>query len=420
MHPRQSWVEPGVRRRTEGSAISRREFLGKVGSGAALGALLAACGSSSGSPSSGGQSGAVPLARPDHPVRWPIFPGNRPIASGLQPEKNATLQIYNWVAYLNESLVKDFCRKYKCSYSLTTFDTMQDATAKLATGELKFDVFFPTLDVLGGLIDTKMLRPLNHSYIPNIANTWPGYRDPFYDLGWQYTVPYTIWTTGMAWRKDKVPLAPSWAMPWQGAAYKGRVAVLDSYREVIVLALLKNGVFSVNSGNSAQLQAAASALQELSKLTDVRIDNNDYTEIPDGNTWIHEAWSGDIAAAPYYMPKNKVHFVGYWYPPNGKGPVGNDCICVMANAAHPVLAHLFLNYMLDNANAFDNYSYTAYMQPLTAMTPQRLVAEGLLPESLTSTVVLPSYFNRGQIELELSPSVNAEWLQIWDQFSKGL
>ena len=64
---------------------------------------------------------------------------------------------------------------------------------------------------------------------------------PFYDQGWQYTTPYSIYTTGMAWRKDKVNLTPSWNMPWQGAPYKGKVAILDDYREGISLALLRAG-----------------------------------------------------------------------------------------------------------------------------------------------------------------------------------
>ena len=41
------------------------------------------------------------------------------------------------------------------------------------------------------------------------------------------------------------------------------------------------------------------------------------------------------------------------------------------------------------------------MQPLNAVTPQRLVKEQILPPSLMSTVVLPSYFRRGVMELQL-------------------
>jgi len=87
---------------------------------------------------------------------------------------------------------------------VTTFENMDAALAKLRSGQLNFDVFFPTIDVMGQLAYGKMIQPLNHSYIPNIAQAWPDFTNPFYDGKWQYTVPYTIYTTGMAWRKDHV------------------------------------------------------------------------------------------------------------------------------------------------------------------------------------------------------------------------
>jgi len=358
-------------------------------------------------------------------VKWPLFSGNEPIKSGLAPEKGATLQIYNWVAYINESVVKNFCKKYQCKYQITTFNTMEEAIAKLASGQLKFDIFFPTIDEIGPLVEEKLMRPLNHSYIPNIANAWPDYQNPFYDQGWQYSVPYTIYTTGMAWRKDHVPenpytMANPWAMPWQ-SKYKGKVAILDDYREGLSLALMKNGIFDLNTTSASQIAAAGQQLRDLQSLVSVRIDNNDYTDVPSGKTWIHEAWSGDIAAAPAYLPKGTpVDVVGYWFPANGKGPVNNDLITVLAGGQNPVLAHLFQNYLLDSDNAIENYSYTGYMQPLTAITPQRLVAEKLLPTSLMSTVVLPSYFRRGVLELELPAQANLAWEQTWNSFSKGL
>ena len=75
----------------------------------------------------------------------------------------------------------------------------------------------------------------------------------------------------------------------------------------------------------------------------MHIDNNDYTQIPSGQIWIHHAWSGDIAAAQYYMPKGvNVDVIGYWFPPDGRGPVANDTIAVLKGAPNPVLAHLFL------------------------------------------------------------------------------
>ena len=48
------------------------------------------------------------------------------------------------------------------------------------------------------------------------------------------------------------------------------------------------------------------------------------------------------------------------------------------------------------------------------------MAEGILPPSLTSTVVLPSYFDNGLRELELAPAVDAQWKQDWLRVSGGV
>jgi spermidine/putrescine transport system substrate-binding protein len=407
--------------------VSRRGFLRtSAGAGALLGSgglasLLAACSSSSGPGGPTGlTSGGIPLPRPNHPVTWPMFADNKPIKSGLPPEQNATLRIFNWVAYLNPQSMKDFGKKYNCKVELTTFQNMDDAMSKLRSGQLNFDIFFPTVDVMGEPVYEKLIQPLNHSYIPNISQAWPDFTNPFYDGKWQYTVPYTIYTTGISWRKDFVhenpyAMANAWAMPWQ-AKYKNKVAILDDARESISLGLMKNGIFDLNTTSASQIAAAGQQLLDLAHLVNVHIDVNDYTEIPDGQMWIHHAWSGDMAAAQQYMPKGTpVEVVGYWFPPDGKGPVGNDTITVLRNAQNPVLAHLFQNYMLDLNNVLTNISFNGYMQPINGVTPQRLVKEGLLPPSLMSTVVLPSYFRRGVMQLQIPVAANQLWEQAWLQ-----
>ena len=103
------------------------------------------------------------------------------------------------------------------------------------------------------------------------------------------------------------------------------------------------------------------------------------------------------------MPKGvPVNVVGYWFPTDGKGPVANDTNVVLRSATNPVLAHMFLDYILDLPNVLENISFNGYMQPLTGVTPQVLVKEQILPPSLLSTVVLPSYFRRGVAQLQLA------------------
>src|SRR5437763_4163020 len=133
-------------RRSFGAELSRRPFL-KRSAGAAFAlsgavALPAACGKGTPAPigSGGGGGTASPsassgllLARPDHPVKWPIFPDNQPIGDGLQPEQNATLKLYNWSDYIYKKVINDFGRKYNCKVELSTFNTMDEAIAKIRT-----------------------------------------------------------------------------------------------------------------------------------------------------------------------------------------------------------------------------------------------------------------------------------------------
>jgi spermidine/putrescine transport system substrate-binding protein len=418
-HPREGWQGHGAPRK-----LTRRSFLG--GSAAALAALgsaplLSACSSALAG------TGTVPLPRPDNPVKWPVFGKNTAIASNLPIEEGATLQVYTWVAYINQDVVNSFAKKFKCKVQITTFNTMNEALSKLRVpGEFSYDVLVgATVDVLGQLIEAKLVQPLNHSYIPNITQAWSDFSNPFYDQGWQYTVPYTIYTTGISWRKDLVDENPyamknAWSMLWQ-PKYKGRIAILDDYREGISLGLMKNGIYDLNTTDYRQISLSRKTLEELSSLVNVRIDNNDYTEVPDGDTWIHHAWSGDMAAAEYYMPKGvSVDTVGYWFPTDGRGPVANDTNAVLSSAKNPVLAHQFLNYFLDLPNVLNNISFNGYMQPLTGVTPQVLVKEQILPKALLSTVVLPSYFRRGVAELQLPVDADAQWQQAWLVVSNGI
>jgi spermidine/putrescine transport system substrate-binding protein len=408
--------------------MPRRRFLQ---GGAGLSALVALGGASAASSLLTGcasdltGSGTLPLPRRDNPVKWPVFAGNTAIKSGLVPEPGATLQVYIWEAYINQDVVNAFAKKYKCKVQLTTFNTMNEALSKLRSG-LSFDVLVgATPDVLGQLVEGQLAQPLNHSYIPNISQAWADYTNPFYDLGWQYTVPYTVYTTGITWRKDLVHENPytmknPWAMPWQ-AKYRGRVAILDDYREGICLGLMKNGIFDLNTTDFRQIALARQSLQDLSSLVNLRISQTDYSDVPAGQTWISSAWSGDMAAAPSYMPKGvNVDVIGYWFPRNGRGPINNDTNVVLKSASNPVLAHLFLNYLLDLPVVLENISWNGYMQPLNGVTPQVLVKEEIIPPSLTSTVVRQSDFKRGLYELQLPVDADALWQQAWLVVSNGI
>jgi spermidine/putrescine transport system substrate-binding protein len=408
------------------SRLSRRAFLAR-GAGATitasgLGPLLAACdsGAFAASPPGGHQV----LPGPKSPVTWPIRASNPAIASGLLPERNATLKVYCWVDRVNPQCLSDFAKAYKCHVELTTFDTFEHAWAELIRGRT-FDVVMGVPSyVVGRMVWKDLLQPLNHSYIRNISKAWPIFANPYYDSGWRYTVPYTVFSTGIAWRKDLVDLDPfslvtGWNFPWDAAAAGGkagktRIGILNDYRSSIGLGLLKNFITDLSTTNPLQIDTAQSSLLDLQRLADVQIGNNTSREIATGRTPIHLAWSGQVAAAAHYLPKGvSDSALGYWFPPDGRGPVGNDTNTVHRGASNPVLAHLFLNFMLDGRNALINTSRIGYTQPLKIVTPRRLVYEGFMPRSLVTTVVLPTYVDHGLKELQLPVAGNALWAQAW-------
>jgi spermidine/putrescine transport system substrate-binding protein len=417
MSPRPS-EEPAAERPTRRAFLAKTAGLSVALSGA--GALLSACGGSSSSQST---ARTVAQASPSNPVTWPT--AGAPIASGLAPEKNATLKIYNWDAYLNPQVIRNFCKKHNCKSELTTYGTMTEAVEKLSTGQVQADIFFPRIDVLTQAVRGKLIQPLNHSYIGNYSALWPELKTPFYDVGWRYTVPYTVYTTGITWRKDHVaasgdPTKLGWATPWQ-SRYKGKVAVIDDYREGLGLGLLKNGIYDLNTSDAAKLNQAKTSLIQLSKLVNVHVDENDYTNVPSGQIWIHQAFSGDMAAAGSYMPKGvSVDVIGYWFPPDGRGPVGNDVVTIPHSATNPVLAHLFIKYLLELSTALENTSYIGYMQPIQGVTAPRLIKEKIIPAALASTTVVPAQLSRGIRELQLAPATNAMWEQAWQEFTHGI
>ena len=57
------------------------------------------------------------------------------------------------------------------------------------------------------MVDGGLLRPLAHEALPHLDTLWPFFREadgPFYDVGQRYTVPYTVYSTGIGWRTDLV------------------------------------------------------------------------------------------------------------------------------------------------------------------------------------------------------------------------
>ena len=391
---------------------------------------LAACARADSSTPAGTAGSGAPslqIASPTNPVKWPINPGNEAIASGLSPEKDAVLRLYNYADYLDPGIIKSFEEKYAdtgVKVELSTFNDTLEALAKIRSGAVPFDVYFPSYDQIGKLVLANLVRPLQHSYIPNIANVYPEFLNPFYDMEWQYTTPYTLYTTGIGWRTDRVSediaARPNPYDVFWDPQYQEHIAVLDDYREVIGMTLLRNGGTDVNTGDDALLAAVRDALLQMNEKTQPRVTITGYTDLPEGRLDLSQAWSGDLINAVSYLPEGTdPSILRYWFPKDGAGVVNNDTMVSLKGGQNPVLSHLFINHVMDAKQAMNNFAFTGYQPPQVSITPEQLVSDGFIPPNLTEAVVLPGYFDAGYRLLELPPDTEAKYLAIWQQFKAG-
>ena len=109
----------------------------------------------------------------------------------------------------------------------------------------------------------------------------------------------------------------------------------------------------------------------------------------------------------------------YWFPQDGKGLVDNDLMVVLRSGKNPVLAHLFINHMLDPEVAMQNFSAIGYQPPQDSITADSLVAEEFIPENLRSAIVKPEYFEPVTGCSSSIAANDAAWHNVWRAFKAG-
>jgi spermidine/putrescine transport system substrate-binding protein len=419
--------------------LSRRDFLLRAAGAATVlsgaGGLLAGCSSTTEAEVTTGKSGellgpgGLPIARPDKRVTMPLW--EDPIASGLEPERGGTFTVFNYPDYLYKKLLNEFGRKYGVDVQYTAFQNISSGIQRLASGAVTPDVMEMTPDNLSRAVAGKLIKPLNLDYIPNLEkNVWPGLASPFYDVDSHYTVPYTVYATGILWRTDEIKediasLPQPWDIFWEAGDYRGKVALLSEERETIGTALLRKGILDINTEDPKLIDQAVADLKELYDICNIKVDDVQYQAIPENRSWLHQAWSGDpIAAYIYYpiVPKGTpATALGFWKDEKGKVPIQNDCWSICATTKKPVLSHLWLNYLLDNGVAYSNFvDFNGYQPPLNEIDPSTLVSKGIIPEHLTNAVLTNDDLGPDSLQYgTLTPRGQQLWQDGYSDFLAG-
>ncbi len=237
---------------------------------------------------------------------------------------------------------------------------------------------------------------------------------------------------GIGWRNDKLKedvagMDVPWDIFWKAQAYRGKVGILDDRRDALSMPMqrdaMRKGIRPDLNTEDEDVDRQGPERPRPSSATSAtrRSTITDYQTLPEGKTVLHHSWSGDLlSAAFYYLPKGvKADVLSFWGPEEN-GVVQNDFFCIGRTTKRPVLAHAFINFMLDEKNAYDNFvNFTGYTPPQNGIDAEALLRQGLIPKTLEQAVVRPDQFAANQELLQLSVTGQRYWDDAWSKFKAG-
>ncbi len=291
------------------------------------------------------------------------------------PKIDGDLVYFNWADYVDPTVFEGFQNEYGVKVIQSNFDSMESMQAKLAAGN-EYDIIFPSAQWVQKLVAANRLHTIDPATLKNaplIFDYYPNFADPWYDPKSAHSIPFSMYKTGIAWRKDKLGenLSGSWSDLWNDKS-KGRTFVLDDRDEVLGMLALLQG-YELNSAVDHELSSIVDKFRSLRPYLR-GFSSDDYNNLLAGDAWMHQMWSGDMAALLGQAPDASLY--GFEAPSQGT-PINSDTYAIPINARHPGTALLFIDYMLRPENVEKNINYIGYPMPVhgTEETYQEIVAD---------------------------------------------
>jgi spermidine/putrescine transport system substrate-binding protein len=258
------------------------------------------------------------------------------LASGRGEQVN----VYNWDTYIGGATLDDFTEATGIAVRYDLFASNDELFAKLREGNPGYDVIFPSNNYVERMIVAKMIEPLDHAKLPNIANIAERFRSPTYDPGLAHSIPYFWGTQGIGYRKSATDPAPTkWADMLASDRFKGRIALLNDAD--VVRAALKFLGYSLDTSDKTQIDEAADALIVAKPNIKAFAPDTGQDLLISGEVDLCMEWSGDIQQA---MAEDDD--LAYVVPEEGT-LLWVDAMCIAKGAPHRDSAHVFINFILD-------------------------------------------------------------------------
>ncbi len=330
-------------------------------------------------------------------------------AEGYDP--NVVLNVYNWGEYISNGtdgsldVNAEFTRRTGIQVNYTTFDSNESLYSKLAGGGADYDIIIPSDYMISKLIEENMLAPLDYENIPNYQYVDEEFKDPVYDPGGKYSVPYTWNIVGLFYNKEHVEKeVDSWEILWD-ADYAGKILMFDNPRDAFAIAQFRLGQ-SLNTTDPEDWKKAAELLKEQKPLVQAYVMDQIFDKMENGEAWLAPYYAGDAA-----ILVDNSDSIGFAVPKEGTN-FFVDAICIPATSSHKREAEEYINFLCDPEIAGANMDYVGYSTPETA------AKEYIDPEMVESPIHYPDAETLANTEMfvnlpeDISKQVDTLWAEV--------
>jgi spermidine/putrescine transport system substrate-binding protein len=286
-------MDPALLRGLTQRRFPRRSMLRSAGAGAGmlgLSSLLAACGIAGTDSREGSDKVDWAAYWRDQKKTGQLNFANWPLYIDTEHGKSESLDLFTKASGIKvdyEAVIQDDAPFYAAIEPLLA--------AQESTG---YDIIVVTNGwYLTQLINNQFLIELDHSKLPNFSKyASPLVKDPNYDPGNKYSVTWQTGFTGIAYNTKFIKRPITSFNDLADPAFKGHVGMMNDNTELGSMALLRMGIKPENS-TPKDWAESTKWLEKQRELVLGYYDQSYIQLLENEDTWISQAWSGDIFQA---------------------------------------------------------------------------------------------------------------------------
>ena len=320
------------------------------------------------------------------------------LLSSCSKREGNVVNMYNWGEYIDKEVLDEFTRETGIKVNYETFVTNEDMYLKIKQGGSNYDIVVPSDYMIEKMIKEDMLEPIDKNKLSNYKNIDSKFLNKSYDPESKYSIPLYWGTLGILYNKNLVDgEITSWADLWN-EKHKDKIIMLDSSRDSLASALLKNG-FSMNSRNKEELEIAKKDLIKQKKSILAYLVDETKDNMLAENAAIAVMYSGDATELlnadkkfKYVKPKEGTNL---WF----------DSMVILKNSKNKENAHKLIDFLIRKDILSKNMNYTYYAVP-----NQEVINENELVKSVTK--IDDEYFKKMEVFKDPSDFLK-EYDNIW-------